>query len=93
MDDKLSKPVRINELKALLQATDKIESADRPLSTSGSNLPVCDEGQWKEFLQVDDSGEFVTQVLELLLRKPDSWQAGCPIWQAIRRSLPRRRTN
>jgi CheY-like chemotaxis protein/HPt (histidine-containing phosphotransfer) domain-containing protein len=67
MDDKLSKPVPINELKAVLQATDKILSADRPPSTSGSNLPVCDEGQWKEFLEVDDSGEFVTQVLELFV--------------------------
>ena len=28
---------------------------------------MCDEGQWKEFLQVDDSGEFVTQVLELFV--------------------------
>jgi CheY-like chemotaxis protein len=66
MDDKLSKPVRINELKAVLQATDKRGSADRPF-TSGSNLPVCDEGQWKEFLEVDDSGEFVTEVLELFV--------------------------
>jgi CheY-like chemotaxis protein len=40
MDEKLSKPVRINELKAVLQATHKIRSADRPPSTSGSNLPV-----------------------------------------------------
>jgi CheY-like chemotaxis protein/HPt (histidine-containing phosphotransfer) domain-containing protein len=67
MDDKLSKPVRINELKAVLQATDKIGSADRPSPRSGSNLPVCDEGQWKEFLEVDNSGEFVTQVLELFV--------------------------
>ncbi len=67
MDDKLSKPVHINELKAALQAIDKIGSADRPSSTSGSNLPVCDEAQWKEFLEVDDSGEFVTQVLELFV--------------------------
>jgi CheY-like chemotaxis protein len=40
MDDKLSKPVRIDELKAVLQATHKIRPADRPPSTSGSNLPV-----------------------------------------------------
>jgi signal transduction histidine kinase/HPt (histidine-containing phosphotransfer) domain-containing protein len=67
MDDKLSKPVRIKELKAVLQATHKIGSADRPPSTSGSDLPVCDESQWKEFLEIDDSGEFVTQVLELFV--------------------------
>jgi signal transduction histidine kinase/HPt (histidine-containing phosphotransfer) domain-containing protein len=67
MDDKLNKPVRINELKAVLQATDIIESADRPSATPGSDLPMCDELQLNELLEIDDSGEFVAKVLHLFV--------------------------
>jgi CheY-like chemotaxis protein/HPt (histidine-containing phosphotransfer) domain-containing protein len=74
MDDKLSKPVRINELKAVLQATDKIESADRPSPTAGSDLPMCDELQLNELLEIDDSGEFGAKVLQLFVGQAE-WLA------------------
>jgi CheY-like chemotaxis protein len=48
MDDNLRKPVRIGELKAVLEATRKIGPPDRPSRKSGSDLPVCDERQGNE---------------------------------------------
>jgi signal transduction histidine kinase len=41
MDDELSKPVRIDELKAVLVATSKIGSFDRPPPESESDLPCA----------------------------------------------------
>ena len=55
MDDQLTKPVRFDELKAVLEATSKIGSTDRPSPPSGSDLPVCDERQLNELLGVDDT--------------------------------------
>jgi signal transduction histidine kinase len=61
MDDKLSKPVRIDELQAALQATGKTGgSADPPLPASGSDLPVCDERQLDELLTLEGGDGFVT---------------------------------
>jgi CheY-like chemotaxis protein len=78
MDDKLSKPVRIDELKAVLQGTDKIGSADRASPASGSDLRVCDERQLKELLEVDDSGEFVTKVLQLFIEQAEQLASRLP---------------
>jgi HPt (histidine-containing phosphotransfer) domain-containing protein len=67
MDDKLTKPVRIQELKEVLEATSKVGSADRPSPTSGFDLPVCDERQLKELMKVDEPDQFVTDVLQLFI--------------------------
>jgi len=67
MDDKLTKPVRIHELKEVLAATSKIGSPDRPSPTSGSDLPVCDERRLKELMEVDEADQFVTNVLQLFI--------------------------
>jgi signal transduction histidine kinase/HPt (histidine-containing phosphotransfer) domain-containing protein len=78
MDDKLSKPVRIDELKAVLQAPDKLGSADRPSPASGSNLPVCDERQLNELLEVNDSDEFVSTVLQIFVEQAEQLVRGLP---------------
>jgi signal transduction histidine kinase/HPt (histidine-containing phosphotransfer) domain-containing protein len=67
MDDKLTKPVRIQDLKEVLEATSKIGSPDRPAPTSGSDLPVCDERQLKELMGVHESDHLVTDVLQLFI--------------------------
>jgi signal transduction histidine kinase/HPt (histidine-containing phosphotransfer) domain-containing protein len=67
MDDKLTKPVRIDELKEVLEATSKTGSPDRPSPTSGADLPVCDESQLKELMKVDEPDQFVTEVLQLFI--------------------------
>ena len=67
MDDKLTKPVRIQELEEVLEATSKVGSADRPSPTSGFDLPVCDERQLKELMKVDEPDQFVTDVLQLFI--------------------------
>ena len=78
MDDKLSKPVRIDELKAALQATDKIGSADRSSPTTGFDLPVCDERQLDELLRVDGGDGFVTEVLELFIEQAEQLASRLP---------------
>jgi CheY-like chemotaxis protein len=78
MDDKLSKPVRIDELKAVLQAPDKLGSADRPSSTSGSNLAVCDERQLSELLEVDDSDQFLSKILQLFVEQAEQLASALP---------------
>jgi CheY-like chemotaxis protein len=78
MDDKLSKPVRIDELKAVLEATDRIGSPDRPSPTSGSDLPVCDEGQLNVLLEIDDSDGFVTKVLQLFIGQAEQLASRLP---------------
>jgi CheY-like chemotaxis protein len=67
MDDKLTKPVRIHELKEVLAATSKIGSPNRPSPTSGPDLPVCDERRLKELMEVDEADQFVTNVLQLFI--------------------------
>ena len=78
MDDKLSKPVRIDELKAVLQATDKMGSTDRASPAFGSDLRLCDERQLNELLEVDDSGEFVTKILQLFIEQAEQLASRLP---------------
>jgi signal transduction histidine kinase/HPt (histidine-containing phosphotransfer) domain-containing protein len=78
MDDKLSKPVRLDELKAVLVATSKIGALDRLAPKSEADLPVCDENQLKILLEVDDSDEFVTKVLELFLGQAEQLASRLP---------------
>ena len=67
MNDKLTKPLHIDALKEVLEATIKIGSPDRPSPTSGSDLPVCDERQLNELLEVNEPDEFVTDILQLFI--------------------------
>jgi signal transduction histidine kinase/ActR/RegA family two-component response regulator/HPt (histidine-containing phosphotransfer) domain-containing protein len=78
MDDKLSKPVRLDELKGMLEVTSKIGSPDRPSPKSGSDLPVCDENQLNELLEVGDSDEFVTKVLQLFIGQAERLASRLP---------------
>jgi signal transduction histidine kinase/HPt (histidine-containing phosphotransfer) domain-containing protein len=78
MDDKLTKPVRIDELKAVLHATSKIGSPDRPSPTSGPDLPVCDERQLNELLEVDASDEPLTDVLQLFIEQAEHLASRLP---------------
>ncbi len=64
MDDKVTKPVRMHELKEVLEAISKVGS---PSPTSGFDLPVCDERQLKELMKVDEPDQFVTDVLQLFV--------------------------
>jgi CheY-like chemotaxis protein len=67
MDDKLTKPVRMDELKQVLETTSKIRSPDRTSSRSGSDLAVCDERQLKELLEVNEPDKFGTNLLRLFI--------------------------
>ncbi len=67
MNDKLTKPLHIDALKEVLEATIKIGSPDRPSPTSGSALPVCDECQLNELFEVNEPDEFVTDILQLFI--------------------------
>ena len=67
MNDKLTKPLHIDALKEVLEATIKIGLPDRPSPTSGSDLPVCDERQLNELLEVNEPDEFVTDILQLFI--------------------------
>jgi two-component system, sensor histidine kinase len=78
MDVKLSKPVCIDELKAVLEATDRIGSPDRPSPTLGSDLPVCDERQLNVLLEVDGSDEFVTNVIQLFIEQAEQLTSRLP---------------
>jgi signal transduction histidine kinase/HPt (histidine-containing phosphotransfer) domain-containing protein len=78
MDDKLSKPVRLDELKSVLQATDKIGSPDRPSPTSVSNLPVCDERQLNVLFEIGDSNEFVTNVIQSFIEQAEQLTSRLP---------------
>jgi signal transduction histidine kinase/HPt (histidine-containing phosphotransfer) domain-containing protein len=78
MDDKLTKPMRIDELKAVLKATVKIGSADRPLPTSSSNLAVCDERQLDELLTVEGGDGFVTKLLQLFIEQAEQLASRLP---------------
>jgi signal transduction histidine kinase/HPt (histidine-containing phosphotransfer) domain-containing protein len=69
MNDKLTKPLHIDALKEVLEATIKIGSPDRPSSPSRSDLPVCDERQLNELLEVNEPDKFVTDVLQLFIEQ------------------------
>jgi CheY-like chemotaxis protein/HPt (histidine-containing phosphotransfer) domain-containing protein len=78
MDDKLSKPVRVDKLKSVLEASLEIRSPDRPSAESSSALPVCDERQLNELLEVDDSDEFLTTVLEFFIDQAEKLASRLP---------------
>jgi CheY-like chemotaxis protein len=61
MDDKLTKPASIEDLKAVLQATSKIGSFHGESSNPSSVLPVCDERQLNELLRVDGGDGFLAK--------------------------------
>ena len=71
MDDKLTKPLSLDELKAVLEGTIKIASPDRASSTSKSELPVCDERKLNELLEVDEPDKFPTNVVQLFIEQAD----------------------
>jgi two-component system, sensor histidine kinase len=77
MDDKLTKPVRIEDLKAVLQATSKIGSF-HGTSTKSSVLPVCDERQLNELLRVDGGDGFLTKVLQLFIEQAEQLASRLP---------------
>ncbi len=78
MDDKLTKPVHIEELKKVLEATSRIVSPDRPSPRSGSVLPVCDERQLNELLRMEGGDEFVTKVLQLFIEQAEELASRLP---------------
>ena len=78
MDDKLTKPVRIDELKEVLEGTSKIGSPDRSSPRSGSDLPLCDERQLNELLEFDEPGEFVTEVVQLFIEQAEQLASRLP---------------
>jgi signal transduction histidine kinase/HPt (histidine-containing phosphotransfer) domain-containing protein len=78
MDDKLTKPVRLDELKAVLQATGKIKLPDRFSPTSGSDLPVCDERKLDELLRLDGGDGFVTKVLQNFIEEAEHLASRLP---------------
>jgi signal transduction histidine kinase/HPt (histidine-containing phosphotransfer) domain-containing protein len=78
MDDKLSKPVRVGELKAVLEVTSNIGSPDRSAPKPGSDLPVCDEDLLHELSAVDDSDEFVNEVIQLFIGQAEQLASRLP---------------
>jgi signal transduction histidine kinase/HPt (histidine-containing phosphotransfer) domain-containing protein len=78
MDDKLTKPVRIEQLKEVLEAAVKMQPSDRPSYTPGSDLPVCDERQLNELSEIDEPGEFVTDVLQLFIEEAEQLASRLP---------------
>jgi two-component system, sensor histidine kinase len=78
MDDKLSKPVRIEKLKSVLEATWEIGSHGRPSSEPSLALPLCDERQLNELLEVDESDEFLTTVLEFFIEQAEKLASRLP---------------
>jgi signal transduction histidine kinase/HPt (histidine-containing phosphotransfer) domain-containing protein len=78
MDDKLSKPVRVGELKAVLEVTSNIGSPDRSNPKTGSDLPVCDEELLNELSAVDDSDEFVTEIIQLFIGQAEQLASRLP---------------
>ena len=78
MDDKLTKPVRLDELKAVLEAIVKTKLLDRSSPTSGSDLPVCDERQLDELLRVDGGDGFVTEVLQVFIEQAEHLASRLP---------------
>jgi signal transduction histidine kinase/HPt (histidine-containing phosphotransfer) domain-containing protein len=73
MDDKLTKPVRIGELKSMLEATSRMGTIDRLHPTEDPTLPVCDERQFNELLEVQGSDGFVAGVLQLFIDQAEEF--------------------
>jgi HPt (histidine-containing phosphotransfer) domain-containing protein len=71
MDDKLTKVALFDELKASAELTSKRASVDPTPLGSGSDLAVCDEIQWNELLELDDSDEFVTEIVQAFLEQAE----------------------
>jgi signal transduction histidine kinase/HPt (histidine-containing phosphotransfer) domain-containing protein len=71
MDDKLTKPVRLDELKQVLETTSKNAAIDQRSSSSSNQFPVCDERQLKEVLDGDGPGELLTDILELFIEQAE----------------------
>ena len=67
--EQVCKPLHIDALKEVLEATIKIGSPDQPSSPSRSDLPVCDERQLNELLEVNEPDKFVTDVLQLFIEQ------------------------
>ena len=78
MDDQLTKPLRIDELKEVLEATSKIGSTDRLSHPIGSDLPVCDERQLHELLGLDNPEEVVTDILQLFIQQAEQLASRLP---------------
>jgi two-component system, sensor histidine kinase len=78
MDDKLTKPASIEDLKAVLQATSKIGSFHGKSSNSSSVLPVCDERQLNELLRVDGGDGFLAKVLQLFIEQAEQLASRLP---------------
>jgi signal transduction histidine kinase/HPt (histidine-containing phosphotransfer) domain-containing protein len=78
MDDKLSKPLRIEQLRSVLEATWLIGSPARPLSEPSPALPLCDERQLNELLEVDDSEEFLTTVFGFFIEQAEKLASRLP---------------
>ena len=79
MDDKLSKPVRIGELKAVARGNqqNRIRLIDlRP--NRGLIYPCATSVNGTSFWQVDDSEEFVTQVLQLFIEQAEQLASRLP---------------
>ena len=73
MDDKLTKPVRIGELKSMLEATSRIGTIDGLNPTEDPTLPVCDERQFNELLEVQGSDGLVAGVLQLFIDQAEEF--------------------
>ncbi len=78
MDDKLSKPVRVDELKAVLEVTSNIGSPGRSASKSGADLPLCDEDLLNELSAMDVSEEFVTEIIQLFIGQAEQLASRLP---------------
>jgi signal transduction histidine kinase/HPt (histidine-containing phosphotransfer) domain-containing protein len=78
MDDKLTKPLRLEELKTVLQATGKIGSLHGPSPNSSSVVPVCDERQLNELLRVGGGDEFLPTMLQLFIEQAEKLVSRLP---------------
>jgi CheY-like chemotaxis protein len=78
MDDELTKPLRIDELKTVLEAAGKIGPTDQRSPASGCDLPVCDEHQLDELLEVGEPDGFVTDVLQLFVDQAEQLVSRLP---------------
>jgi HPt (histidine-containing phosphotransfer) domain-containing protein len=78
MDDKLSKPVRLGELKEVLEMATKTGSPDRSSPKSGSHLPVCDEDLLNELSAMDDSEEFLAEIIRLFIGQAEQLASRLP---------------
>ena len=78
MNDKLTKPVRINELREVLEGTSKIGSSDQSSPRAVSDLPLCDERQLNELLEFDEPGEFINVAVQLFIEQAEQLASRLP---------------